>query len=113
MQYPLSVVLVASLAVVVLLVFPFLAYHIYLICINQTTNERFKLHRLGTSVCDSASKNRGQSLESVGRFYDQGLVKNFMEVLFPVVGLRGPALSRKEEGVCVNRFSRSEEVETS
>ena len=84
MQHPRSVFLIGSLALLLLLLLAFTAYHVYLITINQTTNERFKLSNLQSN--SSNNNNADESIpatQHIGSFYSKGLLMNLHEVFFP------------------------------
>ncbi|XP_076459443.1 palmitoyltransferase ZDHHC4-like [Babylonia areolata] len=87
LQYPRIVVLLGSLVVLLILLIPFTAHHLYLVAINQTTNESFKLASLQQlRTCNSNNNSDNNSKLSPHRcrlFYYKGLVKNFGEVFFP------------------------------
>ncbi|KAL8584892.1 hypothetical protein ACOMHN_043529 [Nucella lapillus] len=87
-QFPRIVVLLGSLVVLVCLLTPFLLYHLYLVAVNHTTNERFKLAHLHTMHTPTPNNNTAQWAKSLAHsrsFYNKGLVGNIREVLFPQV----------------------------
>ncbi|KAK7502339.1 hypothetical protein BaRGS_00006292 [Batillaria attramentaria] len=81
MQQPRCVFLVGSLIILLLLLLAFTAYHVYLISVNQTTNERFKLSNM--QVDNNNADENSKTSESAGYFYNQGLMLNLYEIFFP------------------------------
>lgn len=84
MQHPRVVFLAGSLVLLLLLLFAFTGYHLYLICVNQTTNERFKLSSLQLQNNNNSSEAFGLSSQQVWTFYDRGVLLNFLEVFCPL-----------------------------
>ena len=93
MQHPRSVFLIGSLALLLLLLLAFTAYHVYLIAINQTTNERFKLSSLQASSNNNNADDSIPTTQHIGNFYNKGLLMNLYEIFFPQLpkGKQAPA----------------------
>lgn len=103
MQQPRSVFLVGSLIILILLLLAFTAYHIYLISVNQTTNERFKLSGL---LCDNNNaEENAKTSDNVGFFYNKGLLSNLYEILFPPKPKVRPALAKENGSSVTNGHS--------
>ena len=66
------------LAVLTLVVAGLLIYHLYLATKNQTTNERYKLHRLRSNWSNQTFT------------YNAGILNNLYEVLLPEKFLKSP-----------------------
>lgn len=84
MQQPRCVFLVGSLVLLVLMLLAFTGYHVYLVSINQTTNERYKLGNLYVDNNNAGDAGRLlQAWQEHSSFYNRGLLLNLFEVFFP------------------------------
>ncbi|KAL8610286.1 hypothetical protein ACOMHN_062018 [Nucella lapillus] len=84
MQQPRSVFLVGALSLLLLLLLAFTFYHLYLLCLNQTTNERFKMANLTPNINNNtAEASHTSSHAALGSFYNRGLLLNLHEVFLP------------------------------
>ncbi|XP_070187847.1 palmitoyltransferase ZDHHC4-like [Littorina saxatilis] len=100
MQHPRAVFLVGSLGLLLVLLFAFTGYHLYLICINQTTNERFKLSGLQVNNNNNADELSANT-HAPGTFYNQGLLVNMREVFLPKLPKRKAASAKEVPQVSV------------
>jgi hypothetical protein len=104
MQHPRTVFLVGSLALLLLLLLAFTAYHAYLIAVNQTTNERFKLGGLHHHVTNNNNQPHhsahGESSHA-WNFYDRGFFRNLWEVFCPLKP-KGKAVSKDSSSIATN-----------
>ena len=72
MKHPCLVFVNAALLMLTVLMSAFAAYHVFLAATNQTTNERYKKHRL---------KQMGKPVPS--NIYSLGLAQNILQTVFP------------------------------
>lgn len=100
MQQPRCVFLVGSLALLLLLLLAFTGYHIYLVCINQTTNERFKLSVLQVDN-NNANESSKTPITAAGNFYNRGFLLNLLEVFCPQY-MKKKQFSGKEKSNSIN-----------
>ncbi|XP_076451430.1 palmitoyltransferase ZDHHC4-like [Babylonia areolata] len=105
MQQPRSVCLVGSLALLLFLLFAFAFYHVYLICVNQTTNERFKMGNLQPSNNNNAAESSDSSSSMSGSFYNKGLLMNLHEIFFPQMPKAKAGSLKEKSPVPVNGHS--------
>ena len=75
MQYPRIVVEAVGLGLLLVGLLFFTGYHLYLASTNQTTNERYKRHRLVKSNLSPDTKPNS---------YSKGVFHNIYEVVFPL-----------------------------
>ncbi|ESO84152.1 hypothetical protein LOTGIDRAFT_155477 [Lottia gigantea] len=83
MNYPHTMFLLFALPSVIILLGSLASYHIYLVCTNQTTNERYKLYDVQRRY-----KHEGKNASTITdlhsyRPYDKGFIENVKEVMFP------------------------------
>lgn len=71
-----------------LMLYGFLAYHLWLIYRNTTTNETIKWGSIYDQIKmiqkNKQSKSQGIALKNICNIYNKGLIVNFTEVLFPM-----------------------------
>ena len=75
MQYPRIVVEAVGLGLLLVGLLFFTGYHLYLASTNQTTNERYKRHKLVKSSLNPDTKPNS---------YSKGVFRNIYEVVFPL-----------------------------
>ena len=74
MQYPRIVVEAVGLGLLLVGLLFFTGYHLYLASTNQTTNERYKRHKLKSSLNPDTKPSS----------YSKGVFRNIYEVVFPL-----------------------------